>query len=36
VHRIVEENDGRISVDSEVGRGTTFSIVFPLAMEPAA
>lgn len=36
VHRIVEENDGRISVDSELGRGTTFSIVFPLAMEPAA
>jgi two-component system sensor histidine kinase PilS (NtrC family) len=36
VHRIVEENDGRISVDSEVGRGTAFSIVFPLAMETAA
>ena len=36
VHRIVEGNDGRISVDSEVGRGTAFSIVFPLALEPAA
>jgi nitrogen-specific signal transduction histidine kinase/CheY-like chemotaxis protein len=30
VYGIVTQNGGQISVDSSVGRGTTFSIVFPL------
>ncbi|MFH1542020.1 MAG: ATP-binding protein [bacterium] len=28
VHRIISEHDGEISVESEVGKGTTFKIVF--------
>jgi two-component system NtrC family sensor kinase len=30
VHGIVENHKGRILVDSEVGKGSTFSILFPL------
>jgi CheY-like chemotaxis protein len=30
IHAIVEEHDGRIIVDSEVGKGTTFTIGLPL------
>ena len=29
-HRFIEEAGGRITVDSEVGRGTRFTIIFPL------
>ena len=32
-HRIVEEHGGRMTVLSEVGRGTSFSIYLPLAVE---
>jgi len=31
--RVIEEHDGTISVFSEPGRGTSFSIVLPLALE---
>jgi len=29
-YRIVQEHEGEISIDSEVGRGTTVRIVLPL------
>jgi signal transduction histidine kinase len=35
-HRIVAELDGTIEVDSEVGKGTTFSVVLPFAQDGAA
>jgi len=31
VKRIIENNGGKIEVDSEVGRGTTFKIFFPIS-----
>ena len=34
--RIVEQLDGTISVSSEMGRGTTFTIKFPVARRPVA
>jgi len=33
--RIVEQLDGTIAVESEVGRGTTFTMRFPASTEPA-
>ena len=33
IHRVVEDHDGRIQVDSEPGRGTTFRISLPLTTE---
>ena len=35
VHGIVKSHSGAISVDSKFGKGTTFSILFPLAEEAA-
>ena len=32
VHQIVDEHDGRITVDSEVGRGTTFRVILPMSL----
>ncbi len=34
--RIVEQHDGTIAVDSEVGRGTTFRVTFPACSQRAA
>ncbi|HBQ20718.1 MAG: hypothetical protein A2Z91_06990 [Deltaproteobacteria bacterium GWA2_38_16] len=30
VHKIIEAHQGRISVNSKVGKGTTFTLIFPL------
>jgi signal transduction histidine kinase len=34
--RVVEQLDGTITVTSEVGKGTTFTMRFPVALEPLA
>ena len=34
VHRIVQEHDGAITVDSEPGKGTTFTVVLPAMASP--
>jgi signal transduction histidine kinase len=34
--RIVEQLDGTISVASEIGKGTTFTMRFPVARRPVA
>jgi len=34
--RIVEQLDGTITVASEVGKGTTFTMSFPVALRPVA
>jgi two-component system sensor histidine kinase BaeS len=34
--RIVEQLDGTISVASELGKGTTFTMRFPVAQRPVA
>ena len=36
VKRIVQAHQGKISVESKVGQGTTFSVTFPMLMEPLA
>lgn len=35
IKRLVERNEGTISVTSEVGQGTTFTVEFPMAAAPA-
>ncbi len=32
VHRIIEDHDGRVAVDSEPGRGATFIVTLPMAI----
>jgi CheY-like chemotaxis protein len=36
VYRIIQQHEGWISVDSEQGKGTTFSIILPATYEAAA
>lgn len=36
VHGFVEQSDGAIELESELGRGTTFRIYLPIAQPPAA
>jgi len=33
VYQIIEDHKGTITVDSEVGRGTTFTIIFPMNLD---
>ena len=35
VRKIIDKHQGRIEVDSEVGRGTTFTVRLPIAGVPA-
>ena len=34
VHGVVEQHEGRVHLDSQVGRGTTFRMTFPAASRP--
>jgi two-component system sensor histidine kinase PilS (NtrC family) len=34
IHRIVSDYNARIDVDSQMGRGTTFTVTFPASMTP--
>jgi two-component system sensor histidine kinase PilS (NtrC family) len=36
IHRIVSDYNARIDVDSQIGRGTTFTVTFPPSMAPRA
>ncbi|TDI84653.1 MAG: HAMP domain-containing histidine kinase, partial [Caldithrix sp.] len=33
VYQIIEDHKGTITVESEVGKGTTFTIIFPMNLD---